>query len=400
MKNRNEYGNGLVAGIRYYGDYAVERFNDLDRQRKFLFVAGAVLVTVIVVVLCVFVASPHYVPLYTNLEAQDAASIAAYLKNNKIPYKIADDGSTIMVPDSQKYQVRLDLVNNNLPEGNIVGFESFNQTHFGETETDEQVRYIAALQGELERTISKIDGVEDVRVHVVEPQPALFAQDQNVATASVLLKLTPGYNLQDSQVLGITRLVTGGVEGLKPENVTVIDTSGNILSDDLQDAGQGQLSTDQMKIKQNYEKQLEDSIQSMLEPVVGPGKVIVRANATLNFDQITIDTQNYGDKQVQSDHTIEETDTGNTTASGAPGTSSNIPTYQQAGAQGGGQTQKTDKTTNYDVNTQTEHQVVAPGQLKQLSLSVVVDGQLDPDAAEADRGYGRLGGGDYSNKRR
>ena len=179
MKNRNEYGNGLAAGIRYYGDYALERFNDLDRQRKFLFVAGAVLVTVIVVVLCVFVASPHYVPLYTNLGAQDAASIAAYLKNNKIPYKIADDGSTIMVPDSQKYQVRLDLVNNNLPEGNIVGFESFDQTHFGETETDEQVRYIAALQGELERTISKIDGVEDVRVHVVQPQPALFVQDQN-----------------------------------------------------------------------------------------------------------------------------------------------------------------------------------------------------------------------------
>ena len=159
-----------------------------------------------------------------------------------------------------------------MPEGNIVGFESFNQTHFGETETDEKVRYIAALQGELERTISKIDGVEDVRVHIVQPEPALFAQDQNEATASVLLKLAPGYSLQDSQVLGITRLVSGGVEGLKPENVTVIDTSGNILSDNSQDTSQGQLSTDQMKIKQDYENQLEDSIQSMLDTCCGAGK--------------------------------------------------------------------------------------------------------------------------------
>jgi len=159
--------------------------------------------------------------------------------------------------------------------------------------------------------------------------------------------------------------------------VTVVDTSGNILSDNVQDSDQGQMSTDQIKIKQDYENQLEASIQSMLERVVGPGKAIVRANATFNFDQVQIDTENYGNKQVQSDHTIQETTTGSTTAQGAPGTTSNIPVYPQTGTQGGGQTQSTDKTTNYVVDQQTEHQVVAPGQIKQLSLSVVVDGQLD-----------------------
>jgi flagellar M-ring protein FliF len=216
----------------------------------------------------------------------------------------------------------------------------------------------------------------------VQPEDSLFVQDQKDATAAVLLKLTPGYSLQDSQVLGITRLVANGVEGLKPANVTVVDTSGNILSDSVQDSGDSPMSTDQIKIKQDYEKQLQTSIQSMLESVVGPGKVVVRANATFNFDQVQIDTENYGDKQVQSDHTIQTT-SGNTTAQGAqgaqgaPGTTSNVPTYPQASAQSGGQTQTTDKTTNYVVDTQTEHQVVAPGQIKQLSLSVVVDGQLD-----------------------
>jgi flagellar M-ring protein FliF len=179
-------------------------------------------------------------------------------------------------------------------------------------------------------------------------------------------------------VLGITHLVANGVEGLKPANVTVVDTSGNILSDNAQGSDDSTMSTDQMKIKQDYEKQLADSIQSMLEPVVGAGKVIVRANATLNFDQVQIDTENYGDKQVQSDHTIQTTSgNGNSGAQGAPGTTSNIPTYPTTSAQSSGQTQTTDKTTNYLVDTQTEHQVVAPGQIKQLSLSVVVDGQLD-----------------------
>ena len=378
MKNRNEYGNGLVAYVRYYADYASERFNSLDHNRKVLLIVGTASVLVIIVVSLVFLTGPHYTPLYTNLNTQDAASIAAYLKNQKIPYQIADDGSTIMVPDAQKYQIRLDLANNNLPSGgNVVGFESFDQTHFGETETEEQVRYIAALQGELERTIGQIDGVEGVRVHLVQPADSLFVQDQKDATASVLLKLTPGYSLQDSQVLGITHLVCGAVEGLKPANVTVIDTSGNILSNDASISDQGQMSTDQIKIKQDYENQLAASIQSMLERVVGPGKVIVRANATLNFDQVQIDTENYGDKQVQSDHTIQTT-SGNTTAQGAPGTASNVPIYPQISTQGGAQAQTTDKTTNYDVDTQTEHQVVAPGQIKQLSLSVVVDGQLDP----------------------
>ena len=320
MKNRNEYGNGLAASIRYYADYASERYNNLDHGRKVLLIVGTATILVIIVVSLVFITSPHYTPLYSNLNTQDAASIAAYLKNQKIPYQIADDGSTIMVPDAQKYQVRLDLANNNLPSGgNVVGFESFDQTHFGETETEEKVRYVAALQGELERTISQIDGVEDVRVHIVQPEDSLFVQDQKDATASVLLKLTPGYSLQDSQVLGITHLVASGVEGLKPANVTVVDTSGNILSDNVQDSDQGQMSTDQIKIKQDYENQLEASIQSMLERVVGPGKVIVRANATLDFDQLQIDTENYGDKQVQSDHTIEQTTTGNTATSGSGG---------------------------------------------------------------------------------
>lgn len=353
-------------------------FNRLDKNKKVQLIVGLAIVVVIIAALTAFVTNPRYTPLYTNLDTQDAASITQYLKDKKIPYQIADTGNTILVPDAQKYQVRLDLANSNLPKGNIVGFETFDQNHFGETESEQKIRYNVALQGELERTISKIDGMEDVRVHIVEPDPSLFAQDSKDATASVLLKLKPGYNLQDSQVQGIARLVASGVAGLKPEKVNIIDATGNILSDNLGTGTNTALSSGQLKIKQDYDKQLQSSIQSMLERVAGPGKVIVRANTTLNFDQVEINNQVYGDKQVRSDHTITETDA-NATQQGAPGTSSNIPTYQQTNGQGNNQTQKVDKTTNYEINTQTEHRIVAPGQIKQVSLSVLLDqDNLDP----------------------
>ncbi len=355
-----------------------ESFNQLDKNRKLLFGCGVILILVIVASLAAYVLNPHYTALYTNLDTQDAASIAQYLKDQKIPFQLADQGTTITVPESQKYQVRLDLANNNLPKDDIVGFESLNQNTFGETESDERVRYNIALQGELERTIDRIDGVEDVRVHIVSPDPSLFVTDTSNATAAVLLKLRPGYSLQDSQVQGIAHLVASGVEGLKPENVSILDTTGNLLSDDPGSDDTATLTTDQLKMKQAYDSQLQSSVQSMLERVVGPGNAIVRADASLNFDQVQITSENYGDKQVSSDHTVQET-ASSSGAQGAPGTSSNIPLYQQITTEGGNPSNTTDENTNYDVDTQTEQRVVAPGQIKQISLAVVLNSdQMDP----------------------
>ncbi|MGD0152356.1 MAG: flagellar basal-body MS-ring/collar protein FliF [Thermacetogeniaceae bacterium] len=375
---KNDPNSAIIDKLLSYIQNIPGFFNSFDKNKKTLFISGLAFILLVITVLTVFVTNPRYTPLYTNLDTQDAASIAQYLKDKKIPYQIADEGNTILVPDAQKYQVRLDLANNNLPKGNIVGFETFDQNHFGETESEQKIRYNVALQGELERTIGKIDGVADVRVHIVSPDQSLFVQDNKDATASVLLKLKPGYSLQDSQVLGVARLVASGVEGLKPENVSIIDATGNILSDNLGTGAKIALSSDQLKIKQDYDNQLQSSIQSMLERVAGPGKVIVRANTALNFDQVEINDQTYGDKQVRNDHTIQETDT-NAAQQGAPGTSSNIPSYQQVNGQNNNQTQKVDKTTNYEINTQTEHRIVAPGQIKQISLSVILDqDNLDP----------------------
>jgi flagellar M-ring protein FliF len=359
---------------------ALAFWKKLSRTQQILFVTGVALTLVVAVLLISFATKPDFVPLYTNLEPQDAAAITDYLKEKKIPYKLADEGKTILVPSTFKYQLRLDLANEGLPSGGSVGFEFFNQSGFGETESQRRIRYLIALQGELERTIKKLEAVEDVRVHIVVPEPSLFTEKEKEATASVLVKLKPGRKLDERQVLGLMRLVASGVEGLKPENVTVVDVHGNVLSEGIAEEKAGaQLTANQMKIQEDYERKLERSIQSMLERVVGPGKAVVRANVILDFDQVEIRKEDYGDRTVRSQQVKEESSTSRTpTAEGEPGPGSNIPLYGEAtGGQGLGQYQKTEKITNYEVDKEEEYRVVAPGQVKQLSLSVVIDGELD-----------------------
>ena len=371
--------NNAKAGIRKYLGFALDFFGGLDKKKKILFISGAIICLVMIIVLIVFTAQPRFVPLYTDIDTQDAAAITQYLKDKKIPFELSDEGSTILVPEPQKYQTRLDLANENLPKGNVVGFESFDKLRFGETESTQKVRLTAALQGELERTISKIAGVDDVRVHIVRPEQSLFVEDKNEATSSVFLELKPGYDLQPAQVRGITRLVASGVEGLKPENVTVIDSEGNVLSDNIDDANQtnGKLTTNQMEFKLDYEKQLDRSLQTMLERVVGSGKAVVRSSVVFDFDQVEIHQEDYGDKQVKSSHTTDESSTGASTGQGQPGTGSNIPnTYQQVDGQDGTQQQKTEKITDYEIDKETTHRVVAPGQVKQLAVSVLLGEEI------------------------
>ena len=151
--------------------------------------------------------------------------MTAKLKEQKVPYKLVDDGRTILVNAKDKYQLRLDMVNEVNFSG-VVGFESYNETRFGETDTDKRVRFLVALQGELTRTIEELDEVDKANVHIALPQPSLFIRDEKEATASVLLRLKPYATLDPAQVKSIMSFVSHSVEGLKESNVTVMDVKG------------------------------------------------------------------------------------------------------------------------------------------------------------------------------
>lgn len=371
--------NDAKAGIKKRLGFASDFFNKLDKKKQVLFVSGAVICLVIIILLIRFVTQSSLVPLYTDIELQDAAAITEYLEDNNISYELKDEGSTILVPEEQKHQIRIDLANTGLPQGNVVGFESFDKMRFGETESTQKVRYTAALQGELERTISKIEGVDDVRVHIVMPEDSLFVEDKKEATSSVFLDLKSGYSLKETQVHGITCLVANGVEGLTAENVTVVDSEGNVLSDSIGEKNQinGQLTANQMQLKLDYEKQLNSSLQSMLERVVGSGKAVVRSSVVFDFDQVEISQEDFGDKEIRKNHTIEENSTGGDAAQGQPGTGANIPDYQEAENQEGTNHQKTEKITDYEIDKETTHRLVAPGKIEQISVSVLLGDEFD-----------------------
>lgn len=350
-------------------------------------VIGATSLALIGIIIFIVVANkPSMEPLYTNLDPKDASAIAAKLKENKVDYQLGDEGRTIFVPADQKYQLRLDMAEEVNLSG-VVGFESFNETRFGETDTDKRVRFLVSLQGELTRTIDQLDEVAESRVHIALPAPSLFIQEQEDSTASVLLRLKPYAKLKPNQVKSIMAFISHSVEGLEEENVTVMDVNGNLLSDGLaEDEGIdfARISTTQLALKQEYEEDLARSVQSMLEKMRGPGKAVVRANVDMDFDKYESHKETYGDAVLADEHIKEERAKGMGTQNGGNPADTNMggPSYGTAGNTGESEYELTDRTRNYDVSKTVESEIRAPGKIEKISLSVLVDGELTPQEQE------------------
>jgi flagellar M-ring protein FliF len=171
-----------------------------------------------------------YTVIYSNLELKDAANVIAGLKELDIPYEIRENGHAIAVPKDKSDQARLGLAEKNLPAGGVVGWEIFDESRLGATDFDRRIQLIRAISGELSRTIRQIETVEDARVQIVLPETRLFAETVAPVTASVMLRLKPGAELSPEKVNGIIHLVASSVENLQPQNVTIIDDTGRILS--------------------------------------------------------------------------------------------------------------------------------------------------------------------------
>lgn len=347
----------------------------LSRPQKMITVIAPLIVAIALISLIYWASRPQYEAIFSNISATDAGAVTTKLKDLKINYQLADNGSTIMVPKSQASEVRLQLANAGLPQGSKFSFDNLNQMHLGETDADRKLRYVLGLQNELETTLKTLAGVQDARVHIVMPESSLFANNEKPTTAAVTLKLAPGTKIADEQVNAIANLLAGSVEGLQRENVTIVDTNGNTLSDVIKKSKDPQkLSADQLQMQQQVENDLQKSVQSMLDRVLGSGKTVVRMNAVLNFDQVSINSTKNGPGAVVSENNSTENASSGTSGGAVPGTVTNIPGYQSPTANGSTSTsQKANSTKNYQVDTTQEQRVVAPGTVKRLSVSVMAD---------------------------
>ena len=354
-------------------------------------VAGVLAVTGIALIgaFAWWAAVPEYGVAFAGLTDADAGAVVEKIKAQNIPYRL-EGGGTILVPTSQVYDVRLSMAKDGLPGGSTVGYELFNSNTLGLTEFSQKVQYQRALEGELARTVESIASVKSARVHIVIPEQALFANQQPLTTASITVHLKPGQYLDATQVQSITHLVASSVEGLKPDNVVIVDAEGQMLSAGFQaDGVMGMSLTDEQRASQRkYESEVEAKVQAMLSQALGPDKSIVRANAVLGWNTVETTTQSFDPTPiVRSSSIITETYTGNgALPGGIPGTSSNLPagtspTYQTVITDTTGTDyQRSETTNNYEVSSTQMRTVLAPGQVQKLSVSVLVDGITDTQA--------------------
>lgn len=352
--------------------------------------AGAALVF-FVALLALATRGPAYAPLFTNLNPQDAGNIVTQLESQSVPYRLTGNGRTIEVPEGVVHRTRLTLAQQGLPSNGVVGFEILARPPLGQTDFDKRVQYLRALQGELTRTILAIDGVQDARVHLNIPEPSVFVRDKRPASASILLKLNPGAVIDPGQVRGIVNLVAGTVDGLRPEAVTVLDQTGRLLTALVPEtagaaggAG-GAAANNNLIVQQDFQKRLEASLQTLLDGVLGAGNAIARVTAELNFDSGTEVQEMFrpianGQGILENMNLIQETFRGTGGAAAPAGTASNtIPTMPVVTGDGTSDYSRTENRNVPVLDRISKQITVAPGAVKRLSVSVVVNRAITAD---------------------
>lgn len=303
-----------------------------------------------------------YQPLYTNMEPSEASEVTGYLSEKGIPYQLSAGGTTIEVSEANLYEARLSLASQGLPNSGNVGYSIFDETNLGMTDFLQKLNFRRALEGELARTISALDEVKTARVHIVMPENRLFSEQQKEATASIVLKLRHSGGLSRHQVNAITHLVASSVEGLQPGNITIVDYSGNMLTSNNGGDRLSSMTSSQMELTMAVENSLERKAQSMLDGVLGPGKAIVRVTGELNFEQYSRSSENYDPNMVaiRSEQKTESSD----------GSSRNN------GEKGGDKADSQSEVivTNYEVSKSVENVTRAIGDIKRISVAVLIDG--------------------------
>jgi flagellar M-ring protein FliF len=349
-------------------------------QRASLIVA-ALVVCAGVIAVGVWSRRPDFQLLYSRLGDKDSAAIIGYLEAQNIPHQVTAGGSAVQVPSDQVYKVRMDLAGKGLPNGDGVGFEIFDKGQFGVSDFIQRTNYLRAIQGELGRTISQLQGVHAARVMIVQPENRLLLTDQSVkSTASIFIDLGGG-RLEPEQVNAIRHLVANAVQGLQVDDVAVIDNHGHVISEDLkQDPTLGTASS-QMRYRAQVEDYLAKKVESMLAQVIGPGNAVVRVSAEIET-QATTETQERYDPEgqvVRSQTTTE--DVSNSTegrnSGGVVGVSANVPDKAAAAAPANRvgtstETNRKNRTITYEINRTLTSVTRNPGAVRSLTAAILI----------------------------
>lgn len=324
-------------------------------------------------------AKPSYSPLFSNLSAKDASAVVDKLDAAGTPYELTDGGSTVMVPKDKVYSARISLAGAGLPSNSSSsGYAQLDKNNLSTSQFQEQTNFKRAMEGELANTIEAIDGVDTAVVHLALPQKQVFADNQEPATASVLVATGAGRTLDPQQVQAVVHLVASSIDGLDPAKVTVADSTGRVLSSTDGSGADGAASTRAQQIN-DFQEQTRSRIQAMLDRVVGAGNSTVAVTANLDFDKSVTETKKYtSNKDAEPLSETENTEKYNGTGAGSGVTGVVGPDGQMdsTGTTGGGDGssyEKSTKTSDNAVDTTVERRENAPGAVRNLHVSAVLD---------------------------
>lgn len=361
-----------------------------------LMVAGAAAIAIIVA-LFLWMRSPDYRVLLSNLSAKDGGDIVGQLTQMNMPYQLADNGSAILVPADKVHELRLKLAQAGLPKGGNTGFELLDKEQFGISQFSEQVNYQRALEGELSRTIESLSPVQTARVHLAIPKPTLFVREQKSPTASVTVGLLPGRALDEGQISAIVHMVSGSVSGLTSSNVIIVDQAGRLLTNN--DNSQQSVSTSQMRMTQETEARLKQRIEDLLAPLVGRANVQAQVTAQVDYSKVEQTAEEYKPNQqpdsaaVRSRQSSQSQQNSNGGPGGVPGALSNQPVSTPSAPvetakadtkdnknaspadnnRNSNINSQSDETTNYEVDRKISHTQRQIGVVDRLSVAVIIN---------------------------
>tara|TARA_Y100000296_G_scaffold28610_3_gene33332 strand:+ start:6071 stop:7765 length:1695 start_codon:yes stop_codon:yes gene_type:complete len=319
--------------------------------------------------------APDYGIVYGGLSEQEQAKIAQTLDGLNIDYQVRSGG--VYVAKSRIPEIRLKIAGEGIVGSSTSGYEILdNQSSFGTTSLVQNINARRALEGELARTITSLPSVTSSRVHLVMPKKKLFSRERIEPTASVVVNLGTRI-LSDEQVQSINHMVAASVPGLTPENVTVVDNRGNMLSSG--NKSQGNVMNMQQKIQRQVETEYEHSLKRMLERVVGPNKANVKVTAELDFDSIEEESEIFDPENqvVRSEQRSEDRmNAKQTQPNEAAGASANIPGQEVGGGAAGSseERQSAEETINYEISKTIRRHVKSGGNIEQLNVAVLVEG--------------------------
>lgn len=361
-------------------------FATLSLRQKILTGIAAIAVAGAIAGLTRWQSERDYVVLYQGLASEDAAAVAARLKESGAEYRLEAGGSTIRVRTASADELRLQLAASGIPKTGRIGFEIFDQNNFGRTEFTEKINFNRALEGELERTVKTIKEVETARIHLTVPKDSVFLNERRPAKASVLVGLRPGMQLSPPNVKAITHLVSSAVEGLTPDMISILDVHGNLLTKPKSsDAGtDSSLNDSLLEYKSKIERDLLAKVNSTLEPLLGPERF--RAAVSADCDLTTTDQseESYDpSRSVMTSSQRTEDMAGTPQPSGIPGTASNLPRPTSRPASASQTVARRSENIAYQSTRQIRRTHVPQGVIKRLSVSVLVDHNVRFEGAGA-----------------